>query len=192
MNIQKKLIEVQSKLKVKKNNFNQFGDYYYRSCEDILENVKPILKEQDLCLIISDEIVLIGDRYYVKATAKIFDENEEISVSAYAREEESKKKQDQSQITGSTSSYARKYALNGLFCIDDTKDADSLNNHDDYIKQDKINILKDLLSKLEDPKTYEKQILSFNKVNKLEELTETQYAKALYAIKRKTEQSKDK
>ncbi len=127
-----RLIEIQSKLKAPKNQRNNFGNYNYRSCEDILEAVKPLLKEVKLSLIISDEIINVGERFYVKATARLFDEmgKEIASANAVAREEENKKGMDASQLTGSTSSYARKYALNGLFAIDDTKDADATNTHD--------------------------------------------------------------
>jgi hypothetical protein len=122
-----KLIAIQKELKAPKSNFNTFGKYHYRSCEDILEAVKPLLGT--LQLTISDEIVLIGTRYYVKASVKLLDEiGEPIIVTAYAREEEDKKGMDACQITGSASSYARKYALNGLFLIDDTKDADTQDN----------------------------------------------------------------
>ena len=124
----KELITIQSKLKAPKGQFNKFGNYRYRSCEDILEAVKPIISENNCTLVISDEIVCIGDRFYVKATAtlKNVETNEtEFSV-AFAREEDRKKGMDGSQLTGTASSYARKYALNGLFCIDDTKDADAL------------------------------------------------------------------
>lgn len=127
-----RLINIQSKLKAPKNQKNTFGNYYYRSCEDILEAVKPLLQEEKLSLVISDEIINVGTRFYVKATAKLFDDTgkELVSTSAIAREEETKKGMDASQITGSTSSYARKYALNGLFAIDDTKDADTTNTHE--------------------------------------------------------------
>ena len=118
-----KLAEIQRTLNAPKNQFNSFGKYKYRSCEDILEGVKPLLK--GLFLSISDEIVLIGDRYYVKATATITDGENSHSASAMAREEESKKGMDAAQVTGATSSYARKYCLNGLFGIDDAKDADT-------------------------------------------------------------------
>jgi hypothetical protein len=120
------LNEIQQKLKAHKSQTNTFGNYKYRSCEDILEAVKPLLGEA--ILLLDDDIVLIGDRYYVKATAMIKDDKEAISVTAYARESLDKKGMDASQITGATSSYARKYALNGLFCIDDAKDADTMNN----------------------------------------------------------------
>lgn len=135
MNIYEKLSNIQNELKCNKNQFNKFGGYKYRSCEDILEAVKPICKNNKTTLVISDTLENIGDRYYIKATATLYDtENEAqeigignafISNTAYAREEESKKGMDGSQITGTASSYARKYALNGLFNIDDTKDADT-------------------------------------------------------------------
>lgn len=120
--------DIQHKLKAPKGQYNSFGKYNYRSCEDILEGVKPLLKEHNLALLIDDEIVQIGERYYVKATAKITDGRECVSATAYAREPDTKKGMDESQITGATSSYARKYALNALLCIDDTKDADTMDN----------------------------------------------------------------
>lgn len=128
----KELITIQSKLKVCKGQYNRFGKYNYRSAEDILEAVKPLLLECNCSLTMSDEIVLVSNRIYVKATATIKNESGEIeTTTAYAREEETKKGMDASQITGSSSSYARKYALNGLFCIDDTKDADATNQDDE-------------------------------------------------------------
>ncbi len=159
MNIYEKLTNIQTELKAPKNQFNAFGKYHYRSCEDILEGLKPLLKKYNATLIITDEIVAIGEhspilykeetydskskitkedtkvtgsqRYYVKAIATLYDTEKDgqISTTAYAREEETKKGMDAAQITGSTSSYARKYALNGLFAIDDTKDSDSTNTH---------------------------------------------------------------
>ncbi|ELX6533289.1 ERF family protein [Escherichia coli] len=125
----KKLWTIQQTLNAPKNQRNNFGGYSYRSAEDILEAVKPLL--QNITLTLNDEIVLIGDRYYVKATATLSDGEDAICVTAYAREEENKKGMDASQLTGATSSYARKYALNGLFCIDDAKDPDT----DAYAKQ---------------------------------------------------------
>ncbi|EML4398681.1 TPA: ERF family protein [Escherichia coli] len=127
--LHKKLWTIQQTLNAPKNQRNNFGGYNYRSAEDILEAVKPLL--QNITLTVSDEIVLIGNRYYVKATATLSDGEDVIAVTAYAREEESKKGMDASQLTGATSSYARKYALNGLFCIDDAKDPDT----DAYAKQ---------------------------------------------------------
>ena len=122
-----KLTEIQNKLKAPKSQFNKFGNYKYRNCEDILEAVKPLLK--GCTLVLTDEIVLIGERYYVKAVVSFTDnEGNHSMVQAYAREPESKKGMDASQITGAASSYARKYALNGLFLIDDTRDADTQDN----------------------------------------------------------------
>jgi hypothetical protein len=131
--INKTLSEIQRKIKVPKGQKNSFGNYMYRSCEDILEAVKPVLP-QGVIILLSDEIVQIGDRYYVKATATITDEKQSITATAYAREQEKKlnkegrETMDHAQITGSTSSYARKYALNGLLLIDDEKDADTKDN----------------------------------------------------------------
>ncbi|MGI5825201.1 MAG: ERF family protein [Bacillota bacterium] len=132
LNIYQKLAKVQAELKAPKNQYNAFGKYAYRSCEDILEAVKPLCIEHGLVLIVEDSIVREGDRYYVEASATVYDTDADsekeawLNVTAYAREEESRKGMDSSQITGSASSYARKYALNGLFCIDDTKDADTM------------------------------------------------------------------
>ena len=120
-----KLIKIQSKLKAPKNQNNTFGKYKYRSCEDILEAVKPLLSREGLLLTLTDTIEQIGNRFYVKATVKLTDGTETVENTAYAREEETKKGMDGPQVTGTSSSYARKYALNGLFCIDDTKDADT-------------------------------------------------------------------
>lgn len=126
-----KLSHIQNELKAPKNQFNKFGNYKYRSCEDILEALKPLCAKYKATLIIYDEIVMIGDRYYVKAMAKLYDQEttEYIEAYAFARECIDKKGMDQAQVTGATSSYARKYALNGLFNIDDTKDFDTNEVH---------------------------------------------------------------
>lgn len=130
-NIAKKLMMIQQELKAPKNQFNEFGNYSYRSCEDILEALKPLLSKHNATIFINDAIDNQGDRYYVKATVTLldFESGEAIETTANAREEEAKKGMDGSQITGSASSYARKYALNGLFAIDDTKDSDTTNKH---------------------------------------------------------------
>jgi hypothetical protein len=130
-NIRQKLQGIQSSLKAPKGQTNKFGGYKYRSCEDILTAVKPLLAEWGCSLVIQDDIVEVGGRVYVKATASLADNDSEmaISSSAFAREAEIKKGMDDAQITGSASSYARKYALNGLFAIDDTRDADATNDH---------------------------------------------------------------
>lgn len=129
MSIIETLSAIQAQLKAPKNQYNSFGKYKYRSCEDILEGLKPLLAEYKAALVIQDEIQAIGNRIYVKATATLRQGDTEISTSAYAREAETKKGMDDAQVTGATSSYARKYALNGLFAIDDTKDADATNQH---------------------------------------------------------------
>lgn len=126
MGINEKLLEIQTELKAPKSQYNDFGKYNYRNCEDILEALKPLLAKVKAAVVITDEIVNVAQRFYVKATVRLINvENEEvIETSAYAREPENKKGLDESQITGSTSSYARKYALNAMFAIDDMKDSD--------------------------------------------------------------------
>ena len=126
MSVFEKLLKIQGSLKAPKGQYNGFGKYKYRSCEDILEALKPLLVENKAAVTIKDSIVQIGDRYYVQATATLIDveAEEKVSATAYARDALSKKGMDESQVTGATSSYARKYALNGLFAIDDNKDMD--------------------------------------------------------------------
>ena len=130
-NIRQKLQGIQSSLKAPKGQTNKFGGYKYRSCEDILTAVKPLLAEWGCSLVINDDLDTCGGRVYIKATATLADNDTEqaISASGFAREAPNKKGMDDAQITGSASSYARKYALNGLFAIDDTKDADATNDH---------------------------------------------------------------
>lgn len=142
-----KLNEIQGKLVAPKTQFNSFGKYKYRSCEDILLALKEHLVKHGLVLTIQDDVVAVGDRIYVKATATITDGKDSFSTSALAREENEKKGMDASQITGTASSYARKYALNGLFAIDDTQDADALNRHGAEEMQERLNIAFDLLAK---------------------------------------------
>ena len=131
MSVYKKLIDVQNELKAPKNQYNSFGKYKYRSCEDILEALKPVCQKHLSATFISDKVVFMEGRYYVESTVTFVDveSGDTVVVTAMAREEENKKGMDSSQITGSTSSYARKYALNGMFCIDDTKDSDATNDH---------------------------------------------------------------
>lgn len=126
MNVNEKLLQVQQKLKAPKGQYNKFGKYNYRSCEDIQEAVKPLLLEVKAILTVEDELLMVGSRYYIKATARFTDVEDGSSIhnTAYARESESRAGMDEAQVTGSCSSYARKYALNGLFCIDDAKDPD--------------------------------------------------------------------
>lgn len=199
MNVYEKLIKVQAELKAPKSKFNSFGKYKYRSLEDILEGVKPLLEKNKASLVIADSIEQVGERYYLKATATFIDtENgESVSNSALARESADKKGQDDSQITGTASSYARKYALNGLFLIDDTKDADTDEAHvekearaekakddeknaalvtdigDMKIAPVKVNVLKgDIDSGLMN----EEKMLAYFKVEKLEDVTEKQFS----------------
>lgn len=124
----KALAEIQHDLNAPKSQYNSFGKYNYRSCEDILSALKPLLKEHGMTIVLSDEIVGVGDRYYIKATATLSNGSSSLSNSAFAREDEVKKGMDGAQITGTASSYARKYALNGMFAIDDQKDADTDEN----------------------------------------------------------------
>ena len=183
----KELNTIQSLLKAPKEQYNKFGNYKYRNCEDILEAVKPLLFSQSCTLTISDEIVMIGTRYYVRATATIKNANGETeTTTAYAREDESKKGMDASQITGSTSSYARKYALNGLFCIDDTKDSDSLNNecqsnnqlekdNRKLLPKDKFNnedLMKWIYKELEKAKSENKRLSLSNLIEKYYKVTQ--------------------
>lgn len=140
---------IQHELKAPKNQENKFGGYRYRSCEDIMEAVKPLLDKNEATLTVADDIVLIGDRYYVKATATLLDsKGGEVlaQTTAFAREPVAKKGMDESQITGAASSYARKYALNGLFCIDDTKDADTMDNREQGDAKHKIATMKERIA----------------------------------------------
>lgn len=162
-NILKKLVIIQSKLKAPKGQYNSFGKYNYRSCEDILENARPLANENNCVIVINDDIKEVAGRYYVEATATLFDADsgEEISAKAMAREPENKKGNDESQITGASSSYARKYALSALFALDDTKDADTMDNREPAKKQ---------VSK---PATDEKHKLLTNVFNKMKSLKAT-------------------
>lgn len=192
----KKLIEIQNELKAPKSKYNSFGKFSYRSCEDILEAVKPLLKVKDLIMTISDEAVNVGDKNYIKATVTITDGDKSMSVSALAREAEDKKGMDDSQITGTASSYARKYALNGMFLIDDTKDADT----DEYKKATKkaepeeetfedsqISPIKakTLKALCEEKGTDVKKLCEHYKVKSIDALSMSQYAEAVKTIEKK-------
>lgn len=137
MGIAEKLMRIQEKLKVPKSQENKFGGYNYRSCEDIMEAVKKLCVEEKALLTVTDDLVCIEGRFYIKAKASLIDCESDgtIYTTAFAREAESRKGMDESQVTGSASSYARKYALNGLFCIDDTKDADTMDNREMGVKR---------------------------------------------------------
>ena len=153
------LIKIQQELKAPKSQFNSFGKFNYRSLEDILEALKPLLKKHECYLVFNDQIVNVGVRYYVRAAVTIFNASgKEVTVTAYAREPKERKGMDASQITGSTSSYARKYALNGLFAIDDTRDADGLDNTK-VVSKPKKKTKSTVLSKdIEDKWATEKQL----------------------------------
>ena len=183
--IAEKLIRIQTELKAPKNLYNNFGKYKYRNAEGICEAVKPFLKENGCVLLLTDEIVAVGERIYVKATARIIDSETEESyrVSAFAREPETKKGMDDSQITGTASSYARKYALNGLFLLDDTKDADTEEYHSETIgrtdgtaKKAKVNMIQ---KRIAADKVNSETFCKMYKVSKVEEMTETQLDNAL-------------
>lgn len=169
MTIYEKLGLIQSQLKSPKKQYNQFGKYYYRNCEDIQEAVKPILLENKVALVLDDEVVTVGDRVYIKSTARLIDwvSGESIENHAYAREDLEKKGMDGSQLTGSCSSYARKYALNGLFCIDDSKDFDSPERKKGLIEE------------------IQKELTRTGKTMKrpLETMTENTLAETLHALK---------
>lgn len=191
MELEEKLMNIQSELKAPKNQRNDFGKYNYRSCEDILEAVKPLLAKYKTTMTINDEIIMVGERIYVKATAKICDveSGRSIGNSAYAREEDTKKGMDGSQITGASSSYARKYALNGLFLIDDTKDSDATNDTVREEKKKKITAeQKKEIKELFDDKlmtTMLDYIKTKFKATSIEDLTEAQ-AKDIIDHRKKT------
>ncbi|MDD5009392.1 MAG: ERF family protein [Syntrophorhabdaceae bacterium] len=183
------LSKIQQQLKAPKNQMNTFGNYKYRSCEDILEAVKPLLG--GAVVLLNDDIVLIGDRYYVKSTATIKDGTESVSVSAFARESLEKKGMDVAQITGASSSYARKYALNGLFCIDDTKDADTNGKppasatdtgESEYITPEQVAVIQKALVDL---KVEPAKFCSVMQVDRVEDLLKTEYPKAQAALNAK-------
>lgn len=202
MNIYEKLNKVQTELKAPKGQMNKFGNYRYRSCEDILEAVKPLLAETKMALVISDDIVQVGDRMYVMATVNLHDCESDgcIRNTALAREEESKKGMDGSQVTGASSSYARKYALNGLFAIDDTKDSDATNTHGkevdtqaDMPKEEKVNTeqkinevqaqsIKDLA---ENTNNDVAELCKYYKVKSLDDLTLAQWSHAVKVLEKK-------
>ena len=193
MEISKKLSKIQCEIKAPKNLYNSFGKYNYRNAEGICEAVKPFLKKENCSLVLSDEIVQIGNRVYVKgiATIKDNDSDEEISVSAFAREPETNKGMSESQITGTASSYARKYALNGLFLLDDTKDADTDEYHNQTAYQQantKTTVTSEQVGKLKVEMlrtgATEQYICEYYKLNKLIDMTQEQYVNAMEMFKK--------
>ena len=184
----KRLIAIQSELKCNKSQYNSFGKYSYRSCEDILEAVKPLLAKHNCALMLKDEIVNIGDRFYVKAEASLYgvDGFPIGNAVAYAREEETKKGADGAQVTGASSSYARKYALNGLFCIDDTKDADATNKHGKDDSADDNSLSPNQLRVISGyPEATLKWICDNYKVDGIVNLTRDQAAEIINAVNKK-------
>ena len=187
MTIEEKLMNIQTELKAPKGQYNSFGKYHYRSCEDILEAVKPLLKKYNCLLVIEDEIIPVGNRIYVKANVCIYDaeqRGDKVSNSAFAREEEEKKGMDGSQITGASSSYARKYALNGLFLIDDTRDSDATNTHGKVVEKATEEQLKKLKSYVtnengEIDKTGMMAMMKYLDVERLEDTTKEAAAKVI-------------
>lgn len=173
------LVKIQAELKAPKGQTNNFGKYKYRSAEDIIEAVKPILNKYGTALLVSDEVVQVGDRIYIKATATLLDGTDDhVSANGWAREEDAKKGMDAAQITGSASSYARKYALNGLFAIDDTKDSDFTNEHKDEVGEVKRMELITLLENTTwDDVMKDKVAIKISAIT-----TKDQYEKALRSI----------
>lgn len=200
VNLNHKLVMIQNELKAPKSQYNSFGKYHYRNAEDILEAAKPLCLKHNVVLTLVDDIVLIGERFYVKATAQLKDiDSPEVETSiAFAREEENKKGMDGSQVTGASSSYARKYALNGLFCIDDTKDADSQDNTKQEIKPTKqvnktketvdanVLITKEQIAEIKELFTNERieKMLVYSKCEKIEDMT-SELAKKYMSIEKK-------
>lgn len=191
MAVYEKLLKIQSSVSVPKNQYNKFGDYDYRSCEDILSALKPLLSQEKCTLTVNDELLMVGNRYYIKATAKFIDceSGESVYNDSYAREEETKKGMDSSQITGTASSYARKYALNGLFLLDDVKDADTNENQQQSQSagankapkggtQKKLidkKTLEALRKRLKDNRVDETKVCSAYKVSDLSQLSVSQH-----------------
>jgi hypothetical protein len=184
-----KVVRVQSELKAPKGQYNSFGKYNYRSCEDIVEAVKPILKQYGIVLNLSDELVLIGDRYYIKAVAGLTDGTDVIQSTAYAREPQELKGMTDSQISGTASSYARKYALNGLLAIDDTKDPDT----DEFAKtteqepKEEVKATPKQIEILNKVYTGEKltKLLEMNKISKIEDLPMTKASELISKLSSK-------
>lgn len=203
LTIYQKLATIQGKLNAPKGQFNQYGNYNYRSCEDILEALKPLLKETETCLLVTDDVAVYANRVYIRATATLTDTISGTSVSntAFAREPETKKGMDEAQVTGSTSSYARKYALNGLFCIDDCKDSDTQDNraegkpktrqaqnkptgtYKSALTKDMLNELNNKLTAAQKRGLSMQKFLSTYKVKRVEEMSTEQFYNAMELLK---------
>lgn len=184
LSLVQKVVKIQSELKAPKGQFNKFGNYKYRSCEDIVESVKPILNAYGVMLNLSDEMVLIGDRYYIKAVAGLTDGTDVIQSVAFAREPQDLKGMTESQITGTASSYARKYALNGLLAIDDTKDPDT-DEFATQTQQEEKKATPNQIKLLSEKYTGDnlKKLLEVNKISKLEDLSMTKASELISKLK---------
>ena len=186
MNIYQKLANIQAKLKVEKNKHNEFGGFDYRSCEDILQAIKPFLQEQKCAIKLDDDLIAINDKVYIKATARLIDieDKEEVAASAFAQEPpKPKAKMDESQTTGSTSSYARKYALNGLFALDDGNDSDKTNNGKEEKPADKL-ITKAQIAEMKKLGFTEERLNGMAKYYKVEKLEQVTFKQAEQAIQK--------
>lgn len=196
MEIYKKLSAIQQKLKAPKNQYNDFGNYFYRSCEDILNAVKPLCEENKVLLVMTDDVKAVGSWVYVMATAKLIDieaENQSIETYGFARETESKAKFDSSQLTGSASTYARKYALNGMFCIDDVKDADSLPPSDagktTEKKRASAKQIADLQAMAKRKGVAFERIANFYKLETLQDISPAQWQNAMNNLRKQADVS---
>ena len=174
----KQLIKIQSELKAPKGQFNAFGKYKYRSCEDILESVKPLLQENNCFIILSDKIINVGDRFYIEATARFSDGTDKVEVTALAREPLSQKGMSDPQVTGSASSYARKFALSGLLALDDTTDTDSQDNT-------QTTAIEQIRKLIKTKKVNEVDFLKYFNVNAVSELNYENQQKAVQMLEKK-------
>ena len=193
MGINEKLMRIQTQIKAPKNLYNSFGKYNYRNAESICEAVKPFLEKENVSLILLDDVMAVGNRFYVKAIARLTDnENgDSVEATAFAREPETNKGMSESQITGTASSYARKYALNGLFLLDDTKDADTDEYHNQTAYQQantKTTVTSEQVGKLKVEMlrtgATEQYICEYYKLNKLIDMTQEQYVNAMEMFKK--------
>lgn len=191
MSFNEKVIHVQNQLKAPKSQYSEYGNYNYRNCEDILKAAKPLNKEMGLLLTLKDKPVVIGNRYYIEATAFLTDGKESISITAYAREAESRTKMDDSQVTGSASSYARKYALNGLYLTDDAKDADALpqeNKEAKNLREEFLKTFNKYVEEIANVTNLPKEVVAANSLGKkgfdsLEQVTDEFYSDLIGYLK---------
>ncbi|HIB1903931.1 TPA: ERF family protein [Enterococcus faecium] len=191
MSFNEKVIHIQNQLKAPKSQYSEYGNYNYRNCEDILKAAKPLNKQMGLLLTLTDKPVVIGNRYYIEATAFLTDGKECISITAYAREAESRTKMDDSQVTGSASSYARKYALNGLYLIDDAKDADALpqeNKEAKNLREEFLKTFNKYVEEIANVTNLPKEVVAANSLGKkgfdsLEQVTDEFYSDLIGYLK---------